>query len=85
MKTRYIFSGVLLLPLIIVIILAITGITLNVWVYVVLAVVCPLAAGVVWFLYYGFSIRTWKEECRTPERSVRKAVGFVEFRKQFNQ
>lgn len=51
MKTRYIFSGALLLPLVIVIILAIAGITLNVWVYVVLALVCPLAAGAVWFLY----------------------------------
>lgn len=52
MKTRYIFSGAILLPLVIVIILAITGITLNVWVYVVvLSVVCPLAAGAVWFLY----------------------------------
>lgn len=51
MKIRYIFSGALLLPLVIVIILAITRITLNVWVYVVLAVVCPLAAGAVWFLY----------------------------------
>jgi Flp pilus assembly protein TadB len=50
-KTGHILSGALLLPLVIIIILAIAGITLNVWVYVFLAVVCPLAAGVVWFMY----------------------------------
>lgn len=51
MKARYILSAASLLPLIIVVILAMVGITVNVWVYVVLTVVCPLAAGVVWFLY----------------------------------
>ena len=51
MKTGRILSGALLAPLVIVIILATAGIILNVWVYVVLAVVCPLAAGAVWFLY----------------------------------
>lgn len=51
MKTRYIFSGALLLPLVIVIILAITGITLNVWIYVILAIVCPVAAGIIWYMY----------------------------------
>jgi Flp pilus assembly protein TadB len=50
-KTRHIFLAAPLVPLFIVIILATAGITLNVWVYVVLAVVCPLAAGAVWFLY----------------------------------
>lgn len=51
MKIRNILSGALLLPLVIVIVLAAVGITLSVWIYVVLAVVCPLAAGVTWFLY----------------------------------
>ncbi len=51
MKTRYIFSGALLLPLVIVIILAITGITLNVWIYVILVIVCPVAAGIIWYMY----------------------------------
>ncbi len=51
MKARYAFSTAPLVPLFIVIILATAGITLNAWVYVVLAVVCPLAAGVVWFQY----------------------------------
>ncbi len=46
MKTRYIFSGALLLPLVIVIILAIAEITLNVWIYVILVIVCPVAAGI---------------------------------------
>ncbi len=50
-KTRYILSAASLLPLAIVVILALVGITLSVWVYIVLVMVCPLAAGVVWFLY----------------------------------
>jgi len=54
MKARYAFSAAPLVPLFIVIILATAGITLNVWVYVVLAVVCPLAAG-----GHGFSTRRW--------------------------
>jgi hypothetical protein len=52
-KARYAFSAAPLVPLFIVIILATAGIMLNVWVYVVLAVVCPLAAGVLWFQYKG--------------------------------
>lgn len=39
------------LPLLVVIILAITGITLNFWVYIILAVVCPLVAGIIWYIY----------------------------------
>jgi general stress protein CsbA len=50
-KTRYIFSGALLFPLAIVIILAVTGITLNVWIYVILAVICPVAAGTIWYMF----------------------------------
>ncbi len=51
MKTRYIFSGALLLPLVIVIVLAITGITLNIWIHVILAIVCPVAAFIIWNMY----------------------------------
>ena len=51
MKARYAFSAAPLVPLFIVIILATAGIMLNVWVYVILAVVCPLAAGLLWFQY----------------------------------
>lgn len=51
MKTRDVLLIAPLVPLFIVIVLAVIGIMLNVWVYVVLAVVCPLAAGAAWFLY----------------------------------
>ncbi len=51
MIARYAFSAAPLVSLFIVIILATAGIMLNIWVYVVLAVVCPLAAGVLWFQY----------------------------------
>ena len=51
MKTRYLLSAASLLPLVIAVILAMVGIALNVWVYIVLVIVCPLAAVVVWFLY----------------------------------
>ncbi len=51
MKTGYILAAAPLAPLFIIIILAAVGITLNVWVYVIVAVVCPLAAGMIWFIY----------------------------------
>ncbi len=51
MKTGFILSAASLLPLVTVVILAIFGFTLNVWVYIVMAVVCPLVAGAVWLTY----------------------------------
>lgn len=45
------FSLMAFLPLLVVLILAIAGITLNFWVYIILAIVCPLAAGIIWFIY----------------------------------
>ncbi len=48
---KYIFSGVPLLPLIIVIILAIAGITLNRWVYMILAIACLFAAAIIWYMF----------------------------------
>ena len=51
MKTKDVLLIAPLVPLFIVIVLAVIGIMLNVWVYVVLAVVCPLAAGIIWFMY----------------------------------
>ncbi len=48
---KYIFSGAPLLPLIIVIILAIGGITLSRWVYLILAIVCLLAAAMIWYMF----------------------------------
>ncbi len=46
-----IFPLMAFLPLLVVIILAIAGITLNFWVYIILAVICPLAVGIIWFIY----------------------------------
>jgi len=51
MKSKYIFTMAPFVPLLIVIILAIIGITLNFLVYIILAVVCPLVAGILWFIY----------------------------------
>ncbi len=48
---KYLFSVALLLPLAIVIVLAIGGVTMNRWVYVILSVVCPVAAGAFWYMY----------------------------------
>ncbi len=48
---KYLFSAALLLPLVIVIVLAIGGVTMNRWVYVILAIVCPVAAGITWHMY----------------------------------
>jgi len=51
MRKKFFLSAAALLPLAIVIILAVFGATLSVWVYIVLAVVCPLVAGIIWFMY----------------------------------
>jgi len=51
MKTRRIAILLFLLPLLIVLLLAVGGIFLNAWVYVILSIFCPLAASVTWFLY----------------------------------
>jgi general stress protein CsbA len=48
---KYLLSAAPLLPLVIVIALAVGGITMNPWVYVILALVCPVAAGIIWYMY----------------------------------
>jgi Flp pilus assembly protein TadB len=39
------------LPLLIVIILAMTGMTFNTWVYALLFIICPVIAVIIWFIY----------------------------------
>ncbi len=51
MMRKKIFLSAALLPLVVVAVLAIFGAKLNVWVYIVLAVVCPLVAGLICFIY----------------------------------
>jgi len=51
MKKQRIATMLFLLPLLIVFLLAVGGIFLNTWVYVILSIFCPLAASVTWFLY----------------------------------
>ncbi len=54
MKTRHIFIPVVsLLPLAAVVVLAMFGIVLDFWVYVILVIVCPVVAG---FLLYASKI-----------------------------
>jgi len=51
MKKQRIATMLFLLPLLIVFLLAVGGIFLNTWVYVILSIFCPLAAGATWYLY----------------------------------
>lgn len=51
MKYKNIMPAVIFLPLAAVIFLALVGVTLNFWVYLLLAVVCPVAAAISWFFY----------------------------------
>jgi len=67
MKTRRITSLLFLLPLLIVFLLAVGGIFLNAWVYVVLSIFCPLAAGVSWFLYKDMG-----RKLSNPERDLKR-------------
>jgi general stress protein CsbA len=48
---KYLFSAAPLLPLVIVVVLATGGIMMNRWVYVLLVIVCPAAAGIIWYMY----------------------------------
>ncbi len=40
-----------LLPVLIVLILAAAGISLDQWVYITVGIVCPLVAGAIWLIY----------------------------------
>ncbi len=51
MKSKYFTTAAVLLPLALVIVLAVTGIALDIWVYVVLAIVCPAVVGLIWYFY----------------------------------
>lgn len=52
MKGRFIvISAVSILPLLVVGILAMFGIILSFWVYLLLAIICPLEAAILWFIY----------------------------------
>ena len=48
---KYLFSAAPLLPFVIIIVLALNGITMDRWVYVILAMVCPVAAGIIWYTH----------------------------------
>lgn len=61
MKTKYLMPMAALLPLLVVAVLALIGMIFNFWVYIILAIVCPLVAGFLWFTY------------KDTERKVREA------------
>jgi len=67
MKKQRIAILLFLLPLLIVFLLAVGGIFLNTWVYVVLSIFCPLAAGVTWFLY-----KDMKRKISNSERDLKR-------------
>lgn len=51
MKRKYLFVIAPVFPLLIVVVLAVFGITFDTAVYAVLGVVCPIVAGFVWWIY----------------------------------
>ena len=51
MKMKYRIPLSVLLPLFVVAILAVFGVTFSFWVYLVLSIACLLVAGITWFLY----------------------------------
>ncbi len=51
MKSKHIISSVVLVPLVVVTVLAFIGVILSFWVYLLLSVMCILAAGTTWYLY----------------------------------
>jgi predicted membrane protein len=50
MKMKYLAITIISIPLLVVFV-AIFGITFNVWTYLLLFILCPLAAGILWFIY----------------------------------
>lgn len=69
MRKKFFFSAAALLPLVVVAVLAIFGATLSVWVYIVLAVVCPLVAGIIWFTYKDVEKKIKKAEKEAGQRN----------------
>lgn len=56
--TKYLMQVLALSPLLVVAVLTATGRTFYLWVYVILAIVCPLVAGFLWFTYRNMERRT---------------------------
>jgi uncharacterized membrane protein len=70
MKTQYRIPLAVLVPLFVVVILAVFGVTFSFWVYLILSVSCLLAAGITWFLYKDMEKKvdaTKKKEKMTPD------------------
>lgn len=71
MKPRYLFTTAALVPLLIVLVLAAFGMTFDTVVYAGLAVVCPIVAGVTWWIYREMDRRVnaaEKEDARESDR-----------------
>ena len=51
MKAESVLPLLPLLPLPVGLVFTATGITFDIWVYVLLAIPCPAAAGLIWFIY----------------------------------
>lgn len=51
MKTKYRIPISIFMPLFVVVILGVFGVTFSFWVYLILSITCLLVAGITWFLY----------------------------------
>ncbi len=69
MRKKFFLSAAALLPLMAVVILAVFGVSLSVWVYIVLAAVCPLVAAILWFTYKDFDKKMKMAEKQAGRRN----------------
>ncbi len=49
---KYLYILAPLLPLAVVAALTISDVSMDAWVYLILSVICPVAAGITWYVYF---------------------------------
>ncbi|OGW34328.1 MAG: hypothetical protein A2010_00315 [Nitrospirae bacterium GWD2_57_9] len=68
MRSKIVFLGAALLPLVVIVVLRTFGVSFNAWVYIVLAVACPVAAAIIWFASENIEKRINNAEKETGSR-----------------
>lgn len=51
LKLKYLIPAAVLVPLFVVVIFGVFGVTFSFWVYLILSVACLFVAGIIWSLY----------------------------------
>jgi hypothetical protein len=73
---KYLLSTAFLLPLVIVIVLAMGGVTMDPWIYVALSAVCPAATGILWYTNKNMTRRGNLYLSKSKEQATYKSMSY---------